>query len=547
MAAKFTLEAIWRGVDRMTAPVTRMGNRVGKVTRAMRGNINKVNDAFKRVGRSAKGAFGVAGIAGAAFVAQRAIRAVVTTGADFEQTLVGAGARFDLSIRRGTAAFKELETVARLVGKTTEFTASEAAGALDFMAKAGLDTKRALALLPGIVDLATATNLDLARAADIVTDSISAFGLAADDAGQLQKNFVDLSNMMTKATLISNQNFEELFETVKKGVPAARAAGASIVELLASTAAFASAGLKAGDAGTAMKNIFLKLADVGVQKTLADLGGGVAVLDKLTRKIRPFADIMDDLVAATADLSKTERAGLIADLFGLRGVTGIVNVLSAGVPKFREFEERIRNSTNLTRDLASIMRDTVKNEMKALASAVESVQISFFKANQEGLSVFLTGLTDVTREIDDFVQKQPEIVLVGIKLAAFGVALLAVGLAMVGISAAFVAIWASPAALVALGALAIFAAESARGPQTVPGMGGAFNRMANSQRERLATERRETLLGPQDRIGRALDRLGVAGGLGTAELLIKAPGLRTELFGAPGSAFDISIDEFEDF
>ena len=546
MAAKFTLEAIWKGVDRMTAPVTRMGNKVGKVTRSMRKNINKVNDAFKRVGKTARTAFGVAGVAGAAFVAQRAIRAVITTGADFEQILVGAGARFDLNIRRGTVAFKELEEAARTVGKSTEFTSSEAAGGLNFMAKAGLTARQSIALLPGMVDLATAAEIDLARATDIATDSLNAFGLATADPIQQQRNFTVMSDQMAKATIISNQNFEELFGTIKKGAPAATAAGASMSELLAVSSAFASAGLKATDSGTALKNIYLKLASIDVQDTLDDLG--VDALDKVTRELRPFADIMDDLVKSTSDLSKTERVGLINQMFGLRGVTGVATVLAAGVDSVREFERQIIDSIGLTVDLASVIRDTLGAEMKELSSAVENTQISFFKANQGGLSIFVTGLTDVVRAIDKYMQAEPQIAQGTATIVALGAAAAVAGLALAGVAAALSFIVGSTTALIGLGVLGVGGlvafADSQRGPQTVPGMGGAFNAMANEQRERLDRDSREKLMGPQDRFGRALDRLG---SMSLAELRILAPPGTAELTGDGGPNIKLTFDEFEDF
>ena len=66
---------------------------------------------------------------------------VISAGAEFEQTLVAAAAKFPGEIRRGTEAFEQLEQAARKTGSATEFSASEAASALNFLAMAGFDAE----------------------------------------------------------------------------------------------------------------------------------------------------------------------------------------------------------------------------------------------------------------------------------------------------------------------------------------------------------------------------------------------------------------------
>ena len=46
MAGRFSVEAVFKAVDRVTAPVTKMQNKIGKFTRSVERNLRKVNKAF---------------------------------------------------------------------------------------------------------------------------------------------------------------------------------------------------------------------------------------------------------------------------------------------------------------------------------------------------------------------------------------------------------------------------------------------------------------------------------------------------------------------
>ena len=95
---------------------------------------------------------------------------------------------------------KELTSKAKQMGATTQFSATEAANAMEYMAMAGWKTSDMLDGIEGIMNLAAASGEDLATTSDIVTDALTAFGLTAKDSG----HFADIlaaasSNANTKA------------------------------------------------------------------------------------------------------------------------------------------------------------------------------------------------------------------------------------------------------------------------------------------------------------------------------------------------------------
>ena len=171
MASRFSISAIFKGIDKISQPVNRMANRVKKFTQTADRQIKKLGNSFQGLGEIAKKAtktVAVVGIAGMTFGLAEASKAAV----GFEQTMVNAAAKFGPEIQKGTKDFQLLSEAARKTGKETEFTAVQSAQALNFLAMAGFNAKQSIAALPGVVDLATAAQVDLAMATDIATDTL---------------------------------------------------------------------------------------------------------------------------------------------------------------------------------------------------------------------------------------------------------------------------------------------------------------------------------------------------------------------------------------
>jgi len=456
VANRFSIEAVFRGIDRVSAPVSRMANRMGKATRKMSRGLDRVNRKLRGIGKAAKQAFGVAGVAGAAAIAGLAVGAVIKRGADFEKSIVGAAARFgfgDEKDRTG-ARFKAIADAALHAGATTEFSAVQAAEALKFFAKAGFDAELSVGLLPGVTDLATAAEIDLARATDIATDSLGAFGLIVrGDVAKTQKNFIELSDKMSTVVNKSNVDMEQMFETIKKGAPSAVAAGITVDDFLASVSQLAGAGLKAEVAGTALKNVFLKLADNKVRKKLKSLGVEVE-RDGLTR---PFANILDDLGAGLEGRSDINRAGILNQLFGLRGITAVATLLKTGTAAFREMSGEIKRADGATAALAAQLRATTAVDIMLMTSAMDGLAQSLFVANKDGIDAMIQGITDMTTAAREFVDLNPELVQSGAKVAAISVGILAIGAVVAGIGAIIGLIVGSIPALIVMVSLAALA------------------------------------------------------------------------------------------
>lgn len=388
--ARFSVETVFKAVDKITAPVSRMQSRFGRFTRsASRGlkNVQRRTDAvakgLKKVGAVAVVAMAITGAA---------LANVVSIGAEFEQTLVNAAAKFPGEITRGTEAFKQLEAAARQTGRTTEFTATQSAAALNFLAMAGFNAEQSIAALPQVVNLATVAQTDLQTATDIATDSLGAFGLMSKDATVLSTNLARVNNVLAKTSTSANTSLEQMFEAMKEGGPVATGAGASIETFAALTGKLADAGIKGTRAGTTLKNIFIRLStSAGTSgKMLRRLG--VATKDS-RGNLLDVTKILGQLDGKLKRLGTADRAAALNEIFGKIPLAGVNVLLQTGQKEIESFRKQLEGAAGAADKMASIMRDTLQGRLKTLTSTIESVKLSIFELIKGPLEQIVTATT----------------------------------------------------------------------------------------------------------------------------------------------------------
>lgn len=432
MAKRFSVEAIFKAVDRVTAPVTRMQNAVGKMTRSVEAGVRRMNVRTAAIGEGIKsGALHAAAGLGAISVA---MSEVIRTGAEFEQTLTNAAAKFDGDVRKGTSAFEALEDAARKTGATTEFSATQSAEALNSLAMAGFSVESAIAALPSVVDLATAAQIDLATATDVAADSLGAFNLNSTDANKVQKNLARVSDVLAMTANMTNTSIEGMYETIKEAGPVATAAGISIETFSALAGELANAGIKGSKGGTTLKNMFLRLQAPTSKsaKMMKTLGLNLAFLSN--GALDPV-QTLENLRMATEKLSSTQKAAALDQLFGSEAIAGVNVLLASGTDKLNASIKKLEGGGGSIKKVADTMRNTLLGRFKELKSTVEAVKIDIFskvsgplskvvekmvewiRANKElissKISGFVLAIVDNLGEIVSWIKK------IGISLGVF--------------------------------------------------------------------------------------------------------------------------------
>jgi len=400
----FPAEIIFKATDQVSGKIRRMGRGVNRTMRLMSASVNRLDRNINKLGGTASAAFGALGLAGGVFAVQRAMQSAIITGATFEQTLVNASAKFPGGIKRGTAAFNELEEAAADVGRTTVFTASEAAGGLNFLAMAGFNAKQSIAALPIVTKLAVVSQTDLAEATDIATDALGAMGLESDDAATKAANLNRVVDVMAKTTTTANTDMRQLFEAMKEGGPVAVKLGGDIETFAALAGELANAGIKGSNAGTTLKNVFLRLAAPTKEAAKVMKGLGVEAKDVATGNMRDVVDILGDLGGSLDGLGSADRAGVLDAIFGKIPIAGVNVLLQSGSDKLRDYRKRLEDAKGTADEMAKTMGDTVTASFKTLLSSVESVGIGFFKLNRGAISETIETATSWVRTVDDAIR-----------------------------------------------------------------------------------------------------------------------------------------------
>lgn len=378
---KFSIEAIFSAVDRLSAPMAKIRGKLGqlgKVGGKALGTMNRaVDSGLGALGR-ASAALGIAGVASLAGLAFE-FKNVITSGAEFEKVLVRTGTAFETPIRVGTEGFAKLAAAARNVGKTTEFTALQGAEALNALATAGYTAEQSIAALPKVIDFASAGGLELSQASDIASDTLGAFSLRSANAAKNAANMARVMDSLSRAAADSTTNTAELFEGIRMGGAFAATSGASIEQFVGLMGVLANKGIKGSEAGTAIRNSFLHLTKptTEAKDTMARLGIKIAKTESgaidMTATIGRFAK-------ATSKLTKVQKASAIAAVFGAYTVGPFLSLMDAGEDTVRKFTKNLEGAAGVTAKMAEQMRESKAAKIARFFNIIEDVRLTVFDA-----------------------------------------------------------------------------------------------------------------------------------------------------------------------
>jgi TP901 family phage tail tape measure protein len=398
----FAVDTAFGAKDRVSGAFSKMDRRAEKFGRT-------ADKAFKRASRSAnrfddivKGILAAGVISKGLGLLRQGVGEVARQFVGFDQAVTSASAKFkglNLSTEEGQKTLERLKKTARDVGAATQFSAGQAAEGLDFLAMAGFDAEQSMAALPGVVDLATVANLDLARSTDISSDSLGAFGLMTKDANQLQQNFTRLNDVMALTMSRTNTNMEDMFESIKKGAPAFTSAGQSMESFNALLGVMANSGVKGAESGTALRNVMLRLAKptAEAQKQLDALG--VRTQDS-EGNFRDVVDILADVEKGLKGMGSAQKSAALATIFGARTVTGVNILLQEGSENIRSFRDELLNAAGASQKMADIMRQSLQNRLLSLQSAAIELGFKIFEAFEERGANAIDTMTEAIRAFD---------------------------------------------------------------------------------------------------------------------------------------------------
>lgn len=484
MAGKI-VDVTLRLIDKMTSPLNSAGQalarqakqitRAGKEIQSVGKSINKTGSSLTKSVTVPIASIGVAAVKTAAdFEAGMSKVASISgdTGNATKSMITLAdemGLSYQKSADGSVKAMDILSAKALQMGAKTKFSATEAADAFSYMAMAGWETQQMMEGIEGIMYLAGATGEDLAQTSDIVTDALTAFGMQANETNR----FVDV---LAKTANKSNTNVSLMGETFKYVAPVAGALKFNVEDTAVAIGLMANSGIKASNAGTALRSLFTNLAKPTEQIQTAMDKLGISLTDS-SGKMKSFDTLMREMRGSFSGLAEAEKAQYAATIAGKTGMSGLLAIVNASEGDFQKLTSEIRKSTGAAKGMYDVANDNFTGRLTVLKSTLESIAITLgnklMPYVEKGVAK-LQSLTEKFNALDDatlntIIKVAAIAAAIGPAILIFGKMVLAVGnvVSVVGkVATAFgkfgtiSAMLASPAGIVVavLAAIAVAAA-----------------------------------------------------------------------------------------
>ncbi|MHA7132535.1 phage tail tape measure protein [Oerskovia turbata] len=471
-------------VVRLRADISDYQRRMSEAARGARDAAQGAGDFIDRNSQAIGTLTTGMGLVGAGMTGVAAV--AVSKFADFDQAMSNVRA----ATGETTGNMALLRQAALDFGASTVYSATEAAGAIENLAKAGISTEAILGGgLKGALDLAAAGQLNVADAAEFAASAMTQFKLNGEDvphiadllaaaAGKAQGDVSDMGQALNQAGLVANQT------------------GLTIEEATGTLAAFASAGLLGSDAGTSFKTMLQRLSapTADVQGLMDELG--ISAYDA-SGEFVGMAEFAGQLTTALGGMTPAARNAAMATIFGSDAVRAAAVVYDNGATGIQSWIDKVDDS-GYAAEQAAMRLDNLKGDWEAFTGALDTALIGMGEGANGPLRALVQQATDAVDAFDNLPPgvQQATLALVG------GGGLVLLGVA--GMGKLVVSINEAKTALTAMGITAKSASLAAGGVGAALAI-AAVGLTTWAQNAAEAKARTEELQGTLDRFGKTTD------------------------------------------
>lgn len=381
MPRELPIKTVFKAVDQISRPLKQMQSRVGKFSDNSIRKLGMMNRRLKSINQSMMNFGKQAAVAGAAVGAASAV--VVRAGMGFEQAITDVGA-VGLKTR---AEIKPLEDLALKLGKTTEFTATQAANAMEVLARAGFNTTQIIDTVPSVLNAASASGLEIAEVANHVGSALKGMGLEMNQASRVANVFGLVSSM-------SNTTIGTLGESMSKVSSTARLVGVSLEEATVGVALLQDVGIQASEAGTAMARMFQKISKPSTEANKMMRRLGISFKDTKGDMLT-FEGVIEQFSKASKQIpGNLDKVAFFTELVGQRGAKAAINLAQMyDTGRVSKFIGAANNARNEVEKIAKLRLDTVRGRFDLLLSAVDGVQQALYNLRSGQIKETLERIT----------------------------------------------------------------------------------------------------------------------------------------------------------
>lgn len=295
--------------------------------------------------------------------------------------------------------FAQMSKEVERLGSTTRYTAQEAAEAMEYLTRNGLDAVTATGTLSGVLHLAQANAIELAEAADIVTGQMNAFHLSVNDVTRI-------NDVLSYTCANSATNILQLNEALKNTAPIAYTAGVNIEETCAALGTLADNNIKGAEAGTILRQAFngMITSTTLSKKAYDELG---ISMDISTVKADGFIGSLQKIMGASPSVQQ------LSDIFGRKAVPGVLaltNSMELLGDKFQSITENAAGTADRMFEQAyskfTVAADSLKSAWEGFLIQIwqgtdQELRDRFVKEGEEIDAQFVPRIDELKNKLAD--------------------------------------------------------------------------------------------------------------------------------------------------
>lgn len=322
-------------------------------------------------------------------------------------------AQYDESIRSAAAAYgpaftqaenfesklKNMGRAVRNVAAATEFDALQAGTAMKTLAQAGVQSEQAIALLPGVADLATTALTGMDEAVGLAVGSLNVMGMMTDKPEELAKNMTRISDVMAYTANSAYMSLQDVGAAISAGGSFFRTASNDLNVMSGSLTALANNSIKGAEAGVHLRNIMTNLSAPTSSAAAALKKMNITTTDAAGNML-PLPKIIGQFNKAMAGMGDAEKNANIYAIFGKQNIAAVTALLNTGEEALNSYALAAANSAGTAAKGAAVIRGGLINQFKVLMSGLTELGFKFVEAFESRGSNGLKKLTEAVSSFD---------------------------------------------------------------------------------------------------------------------------------------------------
>lgn len=322
-------------------------------------------------------------------------------------------AQYDESIRSAAAAYgpaftqadnfqsklKEMGRAVRNVAAATEFDAVQAGDAMKTLAQAGVKSEQAIALLPGVANLATKALTGMDDAVGLAVGSLNIMGMMSDRPEELARNMTRISDVMAYTADSAYMSLQDVGAAISEGGSYFKTANNDLNVLSGSLTALGNNSIKGAKAGTHLRNIMTNLSAPTSRAAAALKEMNITTTDA-AGNLLPLPKIIGQFNKAMAGMGEVEKSANIYAIFGRENIPAVTALLNTGQAALENYAAAAANSAGTAAAGAEVIRGGLLNQFKVLVSGLTELGFKFVEAFESRGSNGLKKLTEAVNSFD---------------------------------------------------------------------------------------------------------------------------------------------------